>query len=320
MRHLLKGKADMSNVRSHLSKYTWRKFKLESPYYLMVLPGALLVLLFSYVPMGGLVIAFQRFIPAKGFFGDQKWVGLKNFEFVFTLPGFQRALINTVVIALFKMAVGIIVPLVFALLLNEVSSTRIRRSVQTMIYLPYFLSWVILGGVLTDILSPNTGIANRIITLFGGQPIFFLGDNAYFRGTLIVTNIWKDFGFGTVVYLAAIMGVDQELYEAAIIDGANRWRQTWHITLPGMRMIIVLMCVLSLGNVLNAGFDQVFNLYNTSVYETGDIIDTFVYRMGLLDAQFGPATAVGFFKSVISFLFISISYLLAYRLADYRVF
>jgi putative aldouronate transport system permease protein len=310
----------MSNVRSHLSKYTWRKFKLESPYYLMVLPGALLVLLFSYVPMGGLVIAFQRFIPAKGFFGDQKWVGLKNFEFVFTLPGFQRALINTVVIALFKMAVGIIVPLVFALLLNEVSSTRIRRSVQTMIYLPYFLSWVILGGVLTDILSPNTGIANRIITLFGGQPIFFLGDNAYFRGTLIVTNIWKDFGFGTVVYLAAIMGVDQELYEAAIIDGANRWRQTWHITLPGMRMIIVLMCVLSLGNVLNAGFDQVFNLYNTSVYETGDIIDTFVYRMGLLDAQFGPATAVGFFKSVISFLFISISYLLAYRLADYRVF
>jgi putative aldouronate transport system permease protein len=320
MRHLLKGKADMSNVRSHLSKYTWRKFKLESPYYLMVLPGALLVLLFSYVPMGGLVIAFQRFIPAKGFFGDQKWVGLKNFEFVFTLPGFQRALINTVVIALFKMAVGIIVPLVFALLLNEVSSTRIRRSVQTMIYLPYFLSWVILGGVLTDILSPNTGIANRIITLFGGQPIFFLGDNAYFRGTLIVTNIWKDFGFGTVVYLAAIMGVDQELYEAAIIDGANRWQQTWHITLPGMRMIIVLMCVLSLGNVLNAGFDQVFNLYNTSVYETGDIIDTFVYRMGLLDAQFGPATAVGFFKSVISFLFISISYLLAYRLADYRVF
>ncbi|MGI6692084.1 MAG: ABC transporter permease [Christensenellales bacterium] len=310
----------MSNVRSHLSKYTWRKFKLESPYYLMVLPGALLVLLFSYVPMGGLVIAFQRFIPAKGFFGDQKWVGLKNFEFVFTLPGFQRALINTVVIALFKMAVGIIVPLVFALLLNEVSSTRIRRSVQTMIYLPYFLSWVILGGVLTDILSPNTGIANRIITLFGGQPIFFLGDNAYFRGTLIVTNIWKDFGFGTVVYLAAIMGVDQELYEAAIIDGANRWQQTWHITLPGMRMIIVLMCVLSLGNVLNAGFDQVFNLYNTSVYETGDIIDTFVYRMGLLDAQFGPATAVGFFKSVISFLFISISYLLAYRLADYRVF
>ncbi len=310
----------MSNVRSHLSKYTWRKFKLESPYYLMVLPGALLVLLFSYVPMGGLVIAFQRFIPAKGFFGDQKWVGLKNFEFVFTLPGFQRALINTVVIALFKMVVGIIVPLVFALLLNEVSSTRIRRSVQTMIYLPYFLSWVILGGVLTDILSPNTGIANRIITLFGGQPIFFLGDNAYFRGTLIVTNIWKDFGFGTVVYLAAIMGVDQELYEAAIIDGANRWRQTWHITLPGMRMIIVLMCVLSLGNVLNAGFDQVFNLYNTSVYETGDIIDTFVYRMGLLDAQFGPATAVGFFKSVISFLFISISYLLAYRLADYRVF
>ncbi len=310
----------MSKHRSSMAPYTWRKFRLESPYYLMILPGALLVLLFSYVPMGGLIIAFQRFIPAKGFFGDQKWVGLKNFQFVFTLPGFQRALINTVAIAFLKMVVGIIVPLTFALLLNEVASTQIRRSVQTMIYLPYFLSWVILGGVLTDILSPSTGIANKIIQAFGGEPIFFLGDNAYFRSTLIVTNIWKDFGFGTVVYLAAIMGVDQQLYEAAIIDGANRWQQTWHITLPGMQMIIVLMIVLSLGNVLNAGFDQVFNLYNTSVYETGDIIDTFVYRMGLLDAQFGPATAVGFFKSVISFIFISTSYLLAYRFADYRVF
>jgi putative aldouronate transport system permease protein len=305
---------------SDQGKYTWSKFKRESPYYMMILPGTLLVLLFSYVPMGGLVIAFQKFIPAKGFFGDQQWVGFGNFQFILSLPGFRDAFFNTIIIAFYKIITGIIVPLTFALLLNEVASVKIRRVVQTMIYLPYFLSWVILGGVLVDLLSPSTGIVNQFIQFLGFKPIFFLGDNHYFRGTLIVTNLWKEFGFGTIVYLAAIMGVDQELYEAATIDGANRWRQTWHVTLPGMMMIIVLMCVLSLGNVLNAGFDQVFNMYRPAVYQSGDIIDTFVYRMGLLEAQFGPATAVGLFKSVISFIFISASYYLAYKFADYRIF
>ncbi len=303
-----------------LSPYTLQKFRRESAYYAMIIPGIALVLIFSYVPMAGLIMAFQRFIPAKGLFGNQQWIGWGNFQFIFALPGFQRAFVNTIVIAFFKIVAGIIVPLTFALMLNEVVSTAVRRTVQTMIYLPYFLSWVILGGVLVDLLSPNTGIVNKVITLFGADPVFFLGSNGTFRGTLIVTHLWKEFGFGTVVYLAAIMGVDQELYEAAIIDGANRWQQTWHVTLPGMLMIVVLMCVLSLGNVLNAGFDQVFNMYSPAVYESGDIIDTFVYRMGLLDAQFGPATAVGLFKSVISFVFISSSYYLAYRFADYRIF
>ena len=286
----------------------------------MILPGVLLVFLFSYVPMAGLVIAFQKFVPAKGFFGNQEWVGLGNFRFIFSLPGFSAAFRNTVIIAFYKITTGILVPLTFALLLNEVASATIRRSIQTMIYLPYFLSWVILGGVLIDLLSPNTGIVNQFLRFLGAKPIFFLGDNHYFRGTLIVTNLWKEFGFGTIVYLAAIMGVDQELYEAAIIDGANRWRQTWHVTLPGMSMIVVLMCVLSLGSVLNAGFDQIFNLYRPAVYETGDIIDTYVYRIGLLDAQYGPATAVGLFRSVVSFFFISTSYYLAYKFADYRIF
>jgi len=302
------------------SKYTLGRLKKESPFYLMIIPPTLLVLLFSYVPMVGLIIAFQRFIPARGFLGDQEWIGLANFQFVLSLPGFRQAFINTLYIAFLKMVTGIIIPLSFALLLNEVVSTKIRRTVQTMIYMPFFLSWVILGGVLIDLLSPSTGIVNQFLGLLGIEPIFFLGDNRYFRGTLIVTNMWKEFGFGTVVYLAAIMGVDQELYEAAMIDGANRWKQTLHVTLPGMMMIIILMCVLSLGNILNAGFDQVFNLYRPVVYETGDIIDTFVYRMGLLDAQFGPATAVGLFRSVISFIFISVSYFLAYKYADYRIF
>lgn len=286
----------------------------------MVVPGFILIFIFSYVPMAGLVIAFQQFIPAKGIFGDQKWVGFDNFLFVLSLPGFRRALFNTIIIAALKIITGIAVPLTIAILLNEVASSNLRRIIQTMIYMPYFLSWVILGGVLVDLLSPSTGFVNQILRLLGFDPIFFLGNNHYFRSTLIVTNIWKEFGFGTVVYLAAIMGVDQELYEAAVIDGANRWRQTLNVTLPGMVMIIVLMSVLSLGNVLNAGFDQVFNMYAPAVYETGDIIDTFVYRLGLMDAQFGPATAVGFFKSAVSFIFISVSYLIANKVANYQIF
>lgn len=294
--------------------------KKELPLHIMLLPGLLLILVFSYTPMAGLVIAFQRFIPSKGMFGDQEWIGLANFRQVFALPGFGQAMKNTILIAFWKIVFGLIVPIVFALLLNEVRHSFFKKTVQTVVYMPYFLSWVVLGGILLDMLSPSGGIINQAIKALGGNPVFFLGDNRYFQGTLIVTDIWKNFGYGAIVYLAAILGIDTDLYEAAQIDGANRWKQTWHVTLPGMRMIIVLMLVLSLGNVLNAGFDQVFNLYNAAVYESGDILDTFVYRMGLIDAQYGPATAVGLFKSVVSTLFISVSYYLAWRFADYRIF
>lgn len=199
-------------------------------------------------------------------------------------------------------------------------NSALKRSIQTAIYLPHFLSWVVLGGIFIDILAPGDGLINQIIKAFGGQPIFFLGDNKWFPLTLIVTESWKSFGYGTIVYLAAITGIDLSLYEAAQVDGANRWNQIWHITLPGMRMVIVLLMVLSLGNVLNAGFDQVFNLYSPPVYASGDIIDTFVYRIGMLEAQFGVATAVGLFKSVISLTLISVSYWFAYKFADYQLF
>lgn len=300
-------------------KYTLASFKRELPLHLMILPGLILILIFSYVPMAGLTMAFQNFIPSKGLFGDQQWNGLDNFKFVFSLPGFTRALTNTVIIAFWKIVLGLIVPIVFALLLNEVRSVKAHKLVQTIVYLPYFMSWVVLSGILVDILS-TTGIVNGFLNSLGLDSVFFLGDNRYFRWTCIWSDIWKNFGYGAIVYLAAILGIDTELYEAAKIDGANRWQQTWHVTLPGMRMIIVLMLVLSLGNVLNAGFDQIFNLYSPAVYETGDIIDTFVYRMGVIDAQYGPATAVGLFKSVISTAFISVSYFLAYKFADYRIF
>ncbi|EHB63919.1 MULTISPECIES: ABC transporter permease subunit [Paenibacillus] len=298
-------------------KAKWRR---ELPLHVMILPGLILIVLFSYIPMAGITIAFQRFIPAKGLFGDQQWVGWNNFEYVMSLPNFTQVLWNTLFISSFKLILGLIVPIVFAVLLNELKNNVIKRSVQTAIYLPYFLSWVVLGGILIDILSPSGGIVNGFLGLLGIPKIFFLGDNEWFPFTLIASDVWKNFGYGTIVYLAAITGIDPGLYEAATIDGANRWRKIWHITIPGMRMVIVLLSVLSLGQLLNAGFDQVFNLYSPQVYESGDILDTFVYRIGLLDAQYGVATAVGFFKSVISLTLISGSYFLAYRFAKYRIF
>lgn len=259
----------------------------ELPLHLMLVPGIIFTVIFCYIPMAGMVIAFQKFIPAKGLFGDQKWIGFDNFTYLFNMPGAMSALRNTVVIAFFKIVLGLIVPITVAILLNEVRSNKFRKTVQTAIYLPYFLSWVVLGGVMIDILSPSQGILNQVLNFFGIDSIFFLGSNKWFQPTIIMTDVWKGFGFGTVVYLAAITGIDLSLYEAATMDGANRFQKMWHVTLPGIRMIVVLMCVLSLGNVLNAGFDQVLNLYSPQVYETGDIIDTFIYRIGLIDAQFG---------------------------------
>ena len=197
---------------------------------------------------------------------------------------------------------------------------KFKRTIQTVIYLPYFLSWVILGGILIDILSPDGGLINNVLGLFGINPIFFLGSNEWFRSTIIMTDIWKETGFNTIVFLAAITAVNPNLYEAAAIDGANRWKQTLYVTLPAMLPIIIVVGTISLGNILNAGFDQIFNLYNPLVYETGDIIDTYVYRVGLIDGNFSYGAAVGLFKSFISLILIVIGYRLAYKYANYRIF
>ncbi|GAB6928281.1 ABC transporter permease subunit [Paenibacillus sp. JCM 10914] len=298
---------------------SWKKILQEMPLHIMLIPGVILTLIFSYVPMAGIVIAFQKFQPAKGVFRSD-WIGWENFEYMLNLPNFTSVLWNTVFIAVLKIIAGLIVPITAALMLNEVAKAYFKRTVQTVIYFPHFLSWVILGGIVIDILSPSSGIVNQFLGLFGIKPIFFLGDENWFPFTLVITDTWKHFGYGTIVYLAALTAIDQSLYEAAVVDGANRWKQTLYVTLPGMMPIITLMTVLSLGNVLNAGFEQVFNLYSPMVYSTGDIIDTFVYRIGLLDAQYGLATAVGLFKSVISFGLIVLSNKLASEYAGYRVF
>ncbi len=298
-----------------ISKKSFR----ELPLHVMIVPGLLLIIIFNYGPMIGLSIAFQKFVLTKGVLGSD-WIGFDNFTYVFGLPGTLNVIRNTVYIAVMKLIVGAVVPIMIALLLNEIAKPLFKRSIQTVIYMPYFLSWVILSGILLDVLSPSHGIFNDFLGFLGIEPIFFLGDAKWFPYVLVGTNEWKEFGFSTIVYLAALTGINPALYEAAVIDGAGRWKQTLHITLPGMVPIIILLATINLGNILNTGFDQVFNLYNPSVYSTGDILDTYVYRLGLVDFQFGVATAVGLFKSVVSFVLISTSYILAYRFANYRIF
>lgn len=295
------------------------KFHRQLPLHIMLLPALLLLAVYSYLPMLGLVMAFQKYVPALGFFRSE-WVGLDNFTYIFSLPDFKVALFNTFFIATMKMIAGLIVPVTIALLLNEVGFTPLKRVMQTVVYFPHFLSWVVLSAIFIDVLSPSTGILAQIIALFGINPPFFLGDNQWFPYVLVITDVWKEFGFGTIVYLAAITSISPELYEASLMDGANRWKQTLHVTLPGMIPIIVLMATLSLGNVLNAGFDQVYNLYSPVVYNSGDIIDTLVYRIGFIESQYSVGTAIGLFKSLVSTTMISLSYYLAYKFTKYRIF
>ncbi|OMF49478.1 protein lplB [Paenibacillus rhizosphaerae] len=285
----------------------------------MLIPGLILILVFNYVPIAGLIIAFQDFKPIIGF-SQMRWNGLDNFRYVFSLPDFTVALRNTVIISIMKIVAGLIVPVLAALLLNEARNVLFKRSVQTIIYMPHFFSWVILGGIIIDVLSPSQGIVNKALGAFGVEPISFLTSNDWFRYVMVITDQWKEFGFGTIIYLAALTSIDPGLYEAAIMDGAGRWRQTWNVTLPGISPIVILMAILSLGNILNGGFDQIFNLYNPLVYDTGDILDTLLFRIGIEQAQYSVATAIGLMKSIVSCTLIGLGYYLAYKIANYRIF
>jgi len=290
--------------------------------HLMLVPALIILFIYNYLPMIGIVIAFQDFNVGLGIraFWESDWVGLAHFRRLFSSPDFTRALTNTLVIAVGKIILNFITPIVVALLLNEVRLNWLKRGLQTIIYFPHFLSWVIMAGVIKEVLAPDGMLNGMLGALFGMEPIFWLGDKSIFPWLMVVTETLKEFGFGTVVYLAAITGIDPSLYEAAIVDGANRFKQTIHVTIPGMLPIIVLSLVLSLGRILNAGFDQIFNLYSVPVYETGDIIDTLVYRISMQGGQYDFGTAVGLFKSVISMFLISLSYWLAYKFANYEVF
>jgi len=284
----------------------------------MLIPGIVLLFVFSIIPMFGIAIAFQDFVPGLQIW-KQEWYGLGNFEFMLQIPDIRQVFLNTIIIASLKIVAGILVPVTFALMLHEVRFLKFKRFVQTIVYLPHFMSWVILSGILISMLSLD-GIVNRILTLMGSDPIMFLASNSWFRPIVVLSDVWKEFGFSAIIYLAALTSINPSLYEAAEIDGADRVQKLIHITLPGIMPTIILLTTLSLGSILNAGFDQIFNLYNPLVYSSGDIIDTYVYRLGLINMQYGLATAVGLLKSVVAFVLIIISYRLASKYANYRIF
>lgn len=243
--------------------------------------------------------------PDYGWDLGSPWVGLKHFKFLFLQsPDFFKILENTVVISIYHIVFGFPAPIILALMINEIRSSKFKKIAQSLTYLPHFFSWVILGGILITLLSPSTGVVNYLITLVGLDPIYFLGDPHYFRFTLVTSAIWKEVGWGTIIYLAALTGVSPDLYEAAVMDGASRWKQTLKITLPSILPVIVLMLILRMGGILDAGFDQILNLYSPATYEVADILDTYVYRVGLQNFQFSLTTAVGLFKNVIAFMLV----------------
>ena len=286
--------------------------------YVMLIPSLIFLVVFRFLPIWGVSLAFIDFNPFKGIFGSE-FVGLGNFMRFFNSRRAWPILYNTIFIAVGKIVIGQISAISFALLINEVRSRVYRRVTQTLTTLPHFMSWVIVGGIMVGVLS-TTGIVNQAITVFGLPPVKFLGKPHIFPWTLIGLDTWKGFGWGAIIYLAALTNINPELYEAAAVDGANRWQRIWHITLPGIRSTIILLSCLNLGNILNAGFEQILVLMNPVVERTGDIIDTYVYRVGLLSTEWSLGSAVGLFRSVIGFGLILLSYWLADKFANYRIF
>ncbi len=305
------------------AKINWRThFQQHWPLYVMLIPAIVSMILFRFYPMWGILFAFKKYSPVAGF-AKSPWVGLKNFSRFFSSDYALPILRNTISIAVGKIVVGQIVAILFALFLNEVRSHFFKRTVQTMTTLAHFLSWIIIGGMMVQILSTK-GAVNQIVTSFGLEPIRFLSDPAVFPWTLIGLETWKEFGWGAVIYLAALTNINPELYEAAAVDGADRFQRMRHITLPGIKTLIILMSCLSLGGILSAGFEQVLVLYNPVVYKTGDILDTYIYRVGLVGSggmpDYSLGTAVGLLQGGVGFVLILVSYWLADKFANYRVF
>jgi putative aldouronate transport system permease protein len=300
---LAKVEIEEVSIKREYKKSSFKTFKKNYDLYMLLIPGIIFMIIFRYVPMYGLAIAFQDFNIFKGI-GGSEWVGLQQFQKLFNSPQFYQVFKNTLLISVYKIAFLFPIPIFIAIILNEIKSMIFKRTAQTIIYLPHFLSWVIVSGLVLNILSPSTGLINNIITALGGQPISFLMDNNWFRTVLVASEGWKEVGYSAIVYIAAIAGIDQEQYEAASIDGAGRIKKMIHITLPGMKSIILLMLILRIGGVLQAGTEQILLLYNSVVYETGDVIGTYVYRMGIGQMDYSFSTAVGLFESVIGFILV----------------
>ncbi|WP_127579493.1 ABC transporter permease [Paenibacillus koleovorans] len=271
--------------------------------HMLVLPGLLYFIIYRYIPMGGLVIGFQDYSVFKGFLSSD-WVGLKHFKELFSDKEVVRVILNTLYLSFLMLAVAFPVPIVLAIMLNEVKFEPFKRTMQSVLYLPHFFSWVIVVSLVTLFLKGEGILNNMLGDWFGIAPIQFLIKPDLFMPLIVAEAIWKESGWGTIIYLAAIAGINPELYEAAIVDGAGRWRKIWNVTLPGMRPTIVILMILALGNVLDSGFEQIFLNLNAFTKQAGNVLDTYVYFKGIQDAQFSFAAAVGMFKSVVGFVLI----------------
>ncbi|WJH35388.1 ABC transporter permease [Paenibacillus aurantius] len=287
--------------------------------YLLLVPGLLFFLLFKYVPMWGVVIAFQDYSPFKGVLHSD-WVGLKHFVNLFTYDKFWAIFRNTILISFYNLIFFFPAPILLALLLNELRISWFKRSVQTIIYLPHFISWVVVAGMTYLILGTQGGIVNELIQASGGEKVAFLTTPEYFRTLIVSQSIWKEAGWGTIIFLAALSGVDTQLYEAAIVDGAGRWRQLWHITLPAIRSTILILLILRLGNILDVGFEHIFLMLNSTVNSVGDVFETYVYREGLIGGKFSYTTAVGLFKSLVGLVLVAGANWLSQKFGEEGVF
>ena len=317
----MKGMADArvsekKRIKAALRSERVRLAKSMKLLYLAILPAVVLLVIFNYIPMYGVIIAFKNYSPAMGAL-KSPWNNLYYFKLLFTQFHSVRVIRNTIIISLYKIFFGFPAPILFALLLNELTSTGFKKIVQSMSYLPHFLSWVVVASVFTEIVSPQRGIVGVIASLLNRDPPLLLTDVRLFRPFLVMTDIWKSVGWGSVVYLAAISAIDPSLYEVARIDGANRFRQAVHITIPSLIAVIVIMFILRLGALMNAGFDQIMNLYNPMVYEVGDIIDTYVYRMGIEQGKYAFSTTVGLFKNAVGLVLVLGSNLIVRRFSEY---
>ncbi|MDR2043563.1 MAG: ABC transporter permease subunit [Clostridium sp.] len=306
-----KSKANIQPLSKRIIKY--------KALIIMMLPAISFFAVFCYAPMYGVVLAFKDYSISKGIMASD-WVGLYYFKRLFSSSRFWEVMQNTLVISLLKLIIGFFPPVIFALFLNEVQTKWFKKLTQTASYLPYFISWIVMAGIVREIFSAN-GVINQIITSFGGEAQIWLSKKAYFRTILVSTDIWKGFGWGSIIYISAISSIDPQLYEAASLDGAGRLKKILHITLPCLIPVITINMILAMGGVLNAGFDQIFNLTNSSVKGVADIIDTYVYELGIQNRDYSLSTAVGLFKSLIAMILVLSTNFIAKRIngAEYTL-
>lgn len=292
-------------------RYIWK----NKYFYLLLIPCVVYFILFHYVPMYGVLIAFKDFSFKKGIMGSE-WIGFANFEYMFGLSDFYRVFRNSLLLNLLRLVFGFPIPIILALMLNEITNKHFKKITQTALYLPHFIAWAVIGGILVNFLSPTWGVLNTLIKAMGHDPIFFLGNPKYFRSITVISSIWKEAGWGTIIYLAAITGIDQELYEAAMVDGASRIQRLWHITLPGIKTTVVLTLILRMGGIMSNGFEQIFVLQNQHNLEVSEVFETYIYRIGMLGGRFSFATTVGLFTSVIAMIFLLSTNFIAKRLGE----